>query len=142
MVLASVVNGMPLVYSGQEAGLNRSLKFFDKDSIDWKTHPFAEMYKKLFALKHDNQALWNGENGGQMVRIFNDQPAKVISFSREKNGQKVIPVINFSNTSITVKLQSKYHTGTYRELFSGGNYELKAEDTMNLPAWGYKVLVK
>lgn len=142
MVLASVVNGMPLVYSGQEAGLNRSLKFFDKDSIDWKTHPFAEMYKKLFALKHDNQALWNGENGGQMVRIFNDQPAKVISFSREKNGQKVIPVINFSNTAITVKLQSKYHTGTYRELFSGGNYELKAEDTMNLPAWGYKVLVK
>ncbi len=142
MVLASVVNGMPLVYSGQEAGLDRSLKFFEKDSIEWKPHPFADLYKKLFALKHDNQALWNGENGGQMGRIFNDQQEKVISFSREKNSQKVIPVINFSNTTITVKLRSKYHTGIYRELFTGVEYELKGEDTMSLPAWGYKVLVK
>ncbi len=142
MVLASVVNGMPLVYSGQEAGLDRSLKFFEKDSIEWKPHPFADLYKKLFALKHDNQALWNGESGGRMVRIFNDQPAKVISFSREKNGQIVIPVINFSNTAITVKLQLKYHAGVYKELFTGSNYELKIEDTMNLPAWGYTVLVK
>jgi glycosidase len=142
IVLASVVNGMPLVYSGQEAGLNRSLKFFDKDSIDWKPHPFAELYKKLFALKHDNPALWNGENGGQMVRIFNDQQEKVISFSREKNGRKVILVINLGKSPITVTLQTKYHAGSYRELFSGSNYDMKVEDTMSLPAWGYKVLVR
>lgn len=142
MVLASVVNGMPLVYSGQEAGLNRSLKFFDKDTIGWKAHPFAEMYKKLFALKHHNQALWNGESGGQMVRIFNDQPGRVISFSREKNGQKVIPVINFSAAPVRVKLQSKFHSGLYKELFTGSSYEFKGDDEISLPAWGYKVLVK
>ena len=85
-----MVNGMPLVYSGQEAGLNRSLAFFDKDVIQWKDHPFSEIYKKLFALKHKNQALWNGERGGEMIRIFNNQPDRVISFSREKNGDKVI----------------------------------------------------
>ncbi|MEZ4908436.1 MAG: alpha-amylase family glycosyl hydrolase [Saprospiraceae bacterium] len=33
-VLAFTWQGMPLVYSGQEAGLNKRLSFFDKDEID------------------------------------------------------------------------------------------------------------
>ena len=70
MVLCSTIDGMPLIYSGQEAGLARSLAFFEKDLIEWKKHPYAEMYKKLFALKHQNHALWNGEKGGEMVRIY------------------------------------------------------------------------
>jgi hypothetical protein len=77
-----------------------------------------------------------------MVRIFNDQQEKVISFSREKNGRKVIIVINLGKSHITVTLQTKYHAGSYRELFSGSNYDMKVEDTMSLPAWGYKVLVR
>jgi glycosidase len=79
MVFCSVVNGMPLVYSGQEAGLDRSLKFFDKDSIVWsqtpagKPRPFYDLYKKLFELKHKNQSLWNGAWGGEMIRIYSDK---------------------------------------------------------------------
>jgi glycosidase len=142
MVLASVVNGMPLVYSGQEAGLNRSLAFFDKDSIQWMVHPFADMYQKLFALKHRNQALWNGDYGGKMVRIFNNQPDKIISFSRGKKDDKVIPIINFSNAVVTVKLQTKYQTGKYIELFTDSIYELKGDDELTLQPWGYLVLVK
>ena len=94
MILACTVNGMPLVYSGQQAGLDRSLKFFDKDEIQWKRHRFTEIYTKLFLLKHQNKALWNGQHGGEMIRIFNDKPEQVISFSREKEGQRVIPIIN------------------------------------------------
>ena len=142
MVFCSVVNGMPLVYSGQEAGLNKSLKFFDKDSIEWKQHPFYDLYKKLFALKHTNQALWNGEWGGQMLRITNDKMDKVISFSREKNGNRVIPIINFSDQSVSVKLNSTYYTGTYTEYFTGKQYELKGDDIITVPARGYLVFVK
>jgi cyclomaltodextrinase / maltogenic alpha-amylase / neopullulanase len=142
MVMASVVNGMPLVYSGQEAGLNKSLKFFDKDLIEWKDNPNEAIYKKLFALKHANQALWNGEWGGEMVRIYNDKMDKVISFVREKNGDRVLPVINFSNKPVTVKLQSKYYTGTYTELFSNKEFTLKGEDIVTLNAWGYLVLTR
>ncbi len=142
MVLAGTVNGMPLVYSGQEAGLDRSLAFFEKDTIAWKQHPFFDIYKKLFELKHKNQALWNGAWGGEMIRIFNDKPTQVISFSREKNGDQVIPIFNFSNAPVTVKLNSKYQKGTYNELFTGNKFELKGDDIINLPAWGYLVLVK
>ncbi|MFT3912199.1 MAG: alpha-amylase family glycosyl hydrolase [Ferruginibacter sp.] len=142
MVLAAVVNGMPLVYSGQEAGLDRSLAFFDKDTITWKQHPFFDLYKKLFALKHKNQALWNGAAGGEMIRIFNDKPEQVISFSREKNGDKVIPVINFSDKPVIVKLNSKYQLGKYSDLFTGAIYELNGNDQISLQPWGSIVLIK
>lgn len=65
MVLMTMMDGMPLVYNGQEAGLNRSLQFFEKDPIEWKKHENEVIYTKLFALKHQNQALWNGKWGGR-----------------------------------------------------------------------------
>jgi 1,4-alpha-glucan branching enzyme len=142
MVLCSVVNGMPLVYSGQEAGLDRSLKFFDKDLIEWKTHPYYDLYKALFTLKHNNHALWNGSNGGEMIRIFNDKPEQVISFSRAKNGDQVVPVINYSDKPVTVKLNSKYQKGTYTELFTGKEIALKGDDVFTLAPWKYLVFVK
>jgi 1,4-alpha-glucan branching enzyme len=142
MVMASVVNGMPLVYSGQEAGLNRSLRFFDKDPIHWQPHPNADIYKKLFALKHENEALWNGEWGGEMVRIYNDKMDQVISFVREKNGDVVLPIINFSGKPVTVKLESKYYTGEYGELFSNKGHTLKGDDTFSLKPWDYIILTQ
>lgn len=142
MVLACTVNGMPLVYSGQEAGLDRSLKFFDKDVIEWKAHPFTEIYTKLFELKHKNQALWNGKSGGEMIRIFNDKQDQVISFSRAMNNDKIIDIINYSDKPVIVKLNSKYQKGDYNELFSNEKITLKGDDVFELKPWHYLVLVK
>jgi glycosidase len=142
MVFCGTVNGMPLVYSGQEAGLNRSLKFFDKDLIEWETHENADLFQKLFQLKHQNQALWNGNWGGEMVRVYNDKMEQVISFAREKNGDKVLSILNFSDAPVKVTLRSEYHQGKYTELFTGDPFVLSGGDTFELSAWGYMVLVK
>lgn len=139
MVLSTVVNGMPLVYSGQEAGLDRPLKFFEKDTIVWKNHPFAGIYTKLFDLKHRNKALWNGQWGGTMVRVYNDQQDKVVSFYREKEGNKVLAAFNFSDKPVAVTLKTKHETGTYADLFTGKQVEIKGEDLLQLKPWGYAV---
>ncbi|MEO5998492.1 MAG: alpha-amylase family glycosyl hydrolase [Chitinophagaceae bacterium] len=142
MIMAGTVNGMPLVYNGQEAGLNHSLKFFDKDLIEWKQHDFFKIYKTLFEMKHKNQALWNGAWGGEMVQIFNDKPTQVISFSREKNNNKVISIINFSDKNVTVTLHSKHQGGVYKNLFTETVYTLKDDEEVTLAPWCYLVLVK
>jgi cyclomaltodextrinase / maltogenic alpha-amylase / neopullulanase len=143
MVLCSTVNGMPLVYSGQEAGLNRSLAFFEKDQIEWKDHKFASMYEKLFNLKHKNQALWNGKWGGEMERVHNDNMNNVLSFYREKNGDAVLTIINFSDKESTVNLDTKYFKNRYSELFSGKEFIISQEKTnLQLKPWDYLVLVK
>lgn len=142
IVLTGTINGMPLVYGGQEAGLNRSLKFFDKDLIDWSKMPYEGLFKKLFDLKHRNQALWNGKEGGVMVRIYSDKMEQVISFSRTKDKNRVIPIINYSDKPVTVKLNSKYLKGDYTEVFSGKKTTLKGDDVFTLQPWEYMVLEK
>lgn len=143
MVFCSTVNGMPLVYSGQEAGLDRSLAFFEKDPMVWKEHRFAGIYEALFKLKHSNQALWNGHWGGEMERVHNDNMNNVLSFYREKNGDAVMTVINFSGQDAKVNLDTKYLKNKYRELFSGVPYMMSGNQTpMTLKPWEYRVLVK
>jgi len=142
MVLCTIINGMPLVYSGQEAGLNKSLKFFDKDTIEWRSHPFYDLYKKLFELKHTNHALWNGGAGGVMNRINNDNKDKILSFWREKDGQRVIGLFNFTDQPATAIMDTQDISGTYTDYFSRISISYKGKDTMTLPAWGYQVLIK
>ena len=142
MVFCGVVNGMPLVYSGQEAALDRSLNFFDKDLIDFSNLKYENLYKTLFDLKHKNQALWNGKYGGEMIRVVNDKQDKIISFYRESNGDAVLPIFNFSNEEVTVKLDTKYLQGNYTELFSKEKTALKDSYTLQLKPWEYKIWVK
>ncbi|HOY95166.1 MAG TPA: alpha-amylase family glycosyl hydrolase [Catalimonadaceae bacterium] len=140
VVLTATMDGMPMMYSGQEAGLNRSLRFFDKDTIVWKKHEIGELYQKLFQLKHKNQGLWNGKWGGEMERIKSDKMDHVIAFSREKNGDEVIVVVNLGKEPVTVTMESESNKGTYREIFSGKETVLKGKDQMELEPWGYRVM--
>lgn len=39
-VLTFIIPDMPLLYCGQEAGLDKRLSFFEKDNIKWKQHNF------------------------------------------------------------------------------------------------------
>jgi len=62
-VLYFTLPGIPLVYSGQEAGNYRRLSFFEKDLIDWKDDKMFALYQKLIQLRKDHQALWSGGEG-------------------------------------------------------------------------------
>ncbi len=139
MAATVVVSGMPLVYSGQEAGLDRSLAFFEKDLIEWKEHKNAQIYKKLFELKHKNLALRNGDAGGEMIKINNNSPQEILTFAREKDGDRVLPVLNFSDKSIKVKLEPRYFSGEYDELFSGKKTRIDSLTEISIPAWGYLI---
>ncbi len=141
MVLTSIVNGMPLIYSGQEAGLDQSLSFFDKDLIAWKEHPNFEIYKKLFELKKQNQALWNGKWGGQMIRIRNSKEDHVISFVREMNGDRVLSILNFATETVNLSIDAEEYAGTYVELFSKKEHIIKDSKTFIIQPRGYLVLV-
>lgn len=140
IVFNVIMDGIPLVYSGQEAGLNRSLEFFEKDPIEWKNHEFSKLYTKLFKLKHKNQALWNGQYGGEMVRIMNDKMDQVISFVREKNGDKVLSIINLSKDHLIVQFDTSFDQGIYINLFTGKKRNVDSTMIVTLDAWQYTIL--
>ena len=126
----------PLIYTGQEIGLDRRLAFFEKDPItDWSDNAHTEFFKKLVALKHAHPALDAGERGGAYVEIA--EPDGVLAFSREKDGDKVIVVVNFNKEDAAVTLNLD---GAYTELFTDGDTE--GEVSLSVRPAGYLVLVK
>lgn len=139
--LSFTVPGMPLIYTGQEAGLNKRLQFFEKDSIDWSNLEMQEFYKKLIRLKKDHPALWNGEAGGEWVSVTTNLPEKVLAFSREKDNSQVLAVFNMTNQPVEVSLEPE-KKGNYKEYFSGETIKIKKGSTVSLDKWGYKVFTK
>jgi len=139
-VFTAMMDGIPLVYSGQEAGLDRSLAFFEKDAISWDLHESEALYTTLFTLKHQNQALWNGDRGGEMVRIMNDRMDQVISFVREKNGDKVLTFVNLSKELIIVQFDTSFDTGNYINLFTGKEQSVSGTMILTMNPWDYVIL--
>ena len=137
-VLAATMPGMLLVYSGQEVGLNRRLRFFDKDTINWLDDKnFTPFYKTLIELKKENPALFNGSYGGSYRKVDTGND-NVYSFVREKDGNKVLIIINASNKPQEYKFTSD--TGKYKNAF-GGSKKIKDKKKMELISWEYLVLV-
>lgn len=142
-VLCGTLEGMPLMYNGQEAGLDRRLAFFEKDPIDWSIMSKKAFYTTLFKLKHDNEALWNGVYGGPYKRLKTSNNQDIFAFVREKNGNQVFAVFNLSNKvqRVTINGGGKT-THPYTEAFTGKSEDFGAKVTLNLGSWDYRVYVK
>jgi 1,4-alpha-glucan branching enzyme len=80
--LTTIVPGMPLVYTGQEAGMEKRLEFFERDPVEWGDYKMAEFYQTMLAFKSATPALRNGEEGGTWHRIKTDNDDKVFVISR------------------------------------------------------------
>jgi glycosidase len=118
-VLAATFDGMPLVYTGQESVLEKQLKFFERDVIDWKEYSYAEFYKTLFDLKHRNQALWNAEHGGALVKIPTGKDEHIYVFTRKKGEDQVVVIINLSSEKQSGSLGGNGYAGEYMNVFEG-----------------------
>lgn len=135
-VLTYTVPGMPLIYTGQETGMNRSLEFFEKDTPpDWTKNEWFAFYKKLNGLKHSQKALRAGLEGGEMVRYFTESPDAYV-FSRTKENSTVLVFLNLSAESVELKYKDGAPQGKYKEIFTN-------EETLplSMQPWEYKVFV-
>jgi glycosidase len=142
IALSVISEGMPLIYNSQEAGEGKRLPFFEKDSIDWQEHPIGALYKKLFALKKKNTALWNAHWGARMMQVPNSAPLKVFSFVRQNEKDKVFAVFNFSAEPQTVKFHENLYHGKYTDYMRSQPAELSATTQFELQPWEYRIFVK
>lgn len=139
-VLACTFDGMPLVYSGQEEPLRKRLEFFKKDNIGFKDYEYTDFYRSLLTLKKKNKALWNGKFGGEPQRISTNADEQVYAYKREKDGDKVLVILNLSKKPVDVTLNSAGFEGDYMDLFANSTLMVGKEMNMKLKAWDYLVL--
>ena len=135
--LSYVMPGMPLIYSGNEYGLNHSLKFFEKDSIPKTKGKDWELRAKLGKLKTENPALNGGKNKAKYTRIKTDDDANILAFVREKNGKKVVYIANFSSKPVNSKVVI---TGEFTNYIMGKPMSLKDNEVITLQPFQYFIL--
>lgn len=135
-VLAMTLDGIPLIYNGQEEPLTKRLKFFDKDNIEFKHYALGDFYKKLCHLKLNEEALWNEPYGARSVRIADS--ADVYAFKREKGSSKVVVIMNLSSSQHDVFI--KENLSDMYNVFTGEIMSFNVSSPILLGPWSYIVL--
>ncbi len=142
-VLTFTLPGMPLIYTGQEAGLNKRLEFFEKDPVEWKDHSFFGLYKNLNTLRKNNMALWSGTTGGTFDIVPNNKNSDVLTFVRKNGNNQIFAVFNLSDKRTEVELLSPVADGDYKEFFTHKPFEVAAmAKSIKLKPWEYRVYIK
>ena len=97
-VLMYTLPGMPLIYTGQEVGMNRAFEFFEKDEApDWNSgKDVTAFYRKLNDLKHSRKELAAGSKEGAKLERIATTSDDVIAFRRGN----VITVANLGKTAV------------------------------------------
>ena len=133
-VLSYTLRGMPLIYSGQEAGLKHRLSFFAKDSIDWDAPEAAEyfaFYQMLNALKERAELATNSP----ISFPAEYQSTNTVTIDRGVN-QSLRVVVNFGPDNLPH--EDSKPTNGYR-IIKAGNYDYT---TGVLDKYGYLILEK
>jgi alpha-amylase len=139
---ATVQNSLPLLYTGQEVSMNKRLRFFEKDTVDWSGPSLAPFYTRMFELKETQPALWNGPWGAPHVRLRTEGGDRVYAYTRTKGANTVLVAVNFGDAPARVSYQGLAAPGAYTDWFSRTPVSLAAAGSLDVPAHGYRVLVR
>ncbi|PKD44772.1 alpha-amylase family glycosyl hydrolase [Rhodohalobacter barkolensis] len=138
-VLSATVWGMPLVYNGQESGLDKQLEFFEKDQIDWNDYKYEDFYRTLLHLNRDNPALFNGNAGGDYLKVSTNSDDSIFAYKRIAGDDQVFVILNFSDSIQNFTFDSG-DQGEWTDVFDGTDVSVPAE--MELDANSYMLLAK
>ena len=83
--------------TGQEVSMQKRLRFFEKDTVDWSGPSLADVYRTVFDLKHRQAALGNGAAGGAQTALRTDGGDRVYAFTHTKGPNTVLVVVNFAD---------------------------------------------
>jgi len=137
-VLSMTMDGIPLIYNGQEAGLDKRLEFFEKDPIDWKSSPWFGFYETLIDLKASHPALAPNQ---PMIRIASDTNDKVYAFMRTADDEAAVVVVtNLTAQNLTATIGHAALAGEWTDVFTGETITLEATTELSLDSWAYRVL--
>ena len=124
--------GIPLIYNGQEYGLNKRLEFFEKDFITKKQTDFYEFYSNLNSLKKENNLL--DIDSEIKFEIIETNNKNLICYKRTKNNDSMYFVANLSEESQEINTE---FSETLKSLNSDKMISLKKH---SLDPWEYHFL--
>ena len=142
ILAATSQESMLLIYTGQEASMSKRLRFFEKDTVDWRGSSLMRFYRSVVDLRHANAALRSGAAGGEQAKLHTDGGSRVYAFTRTRGGNTVLVAVNFGDAPARVSYKGLSRPGPYTDWFSKTRLNLAALGALEIPAHGYRVIVR
>jgi glycosidase len=127
-VLSYSLRGMPLIYSGQEIGLDHRLSFFEKDSINWNRsngNDYFNFYKGLNELKQQKAFSVNSPITCEII------------------GENLVQIIRGDKSKYQILINLNSNNSMAQKIVIPENYELLMQNGINenyeLEQWGYVI---
>lgn len=137
-VFTFLQNGLPLLYNGQEIGLNRRLEFFVRDPIVWTANePLTAFYRTLIQLRRTHPAMRTGVPTRRLATTHNHS---VYAMLREAGGQRVVAFLNLTARDVKADAYDPALAGKWRDVFTGDVVTFDAGVPLTLRSWKYRVL--
>jgi glycosidase len=131
-VITMYMGGVPLLYNGQEVGLDVNLPFFSNYPIDWSLNPgMAAEYRRLIQLYKSSDALKKGQ-----LATFPDP--NIVAYQRTRDSETVVVVVNVKNEVKDWPVPAALQNSSWKNALTGEAKTLQASET--LPPYGYFIL--
>ena len=137
--LTFTMQGMPLIYSGQEYDMQKRLRFFEKDTIPHKKNKFWPILSKLGLLKNEHIALDGSKTAANYAEIENSEENAIFSFQRAQGEDKVIFIGNLTDqeSSFSIDLEGKFVDYMNSEKV----FVIEENQKFQFSPWEYKILI-
>lgn len=123
------IPGAPLVYTGDEIGLDHKIAFMEKDTVDWESsdYSYRELLARLGEIRSGNPALYCGNYGGG-INYYETDNKNIFAFYRQNGDNCIKCIYNLSKREQTIDV-SAIIDGTETVLLHGqGGEEPRMED--------------
>lgn len=134
-VVAALMKGIPMVYSGQEVGTPFRIPFpFTTTKINWSLNPdVTAEYKRILAFRNSSAAI-----RGEQLQAYSSED--VCAFTKEKDSEKVLVMANVRNRVVDYILPAALDNSTWTNGINGGTVTLTTKVT--LQPYAYMILKK
>lgn len=131
--LTFLMDGMPLIYNGQEAQLTGTPA---DTPLNWEIdEDINRLFLGLIQLKDYNRALWNGKHGSPLEVIADSDD--VFAMERELDGQTVVLIVNCTNQPAQVTFNKSLRVVS--DLFTSEDLIINEGKTLSLQPWEFRV---
>ena len=142
-VLSFTIYDMPLIYNGQEIGMNKSMNFAEPSMVEWDptNKVYVNLYQKLTRLKRTQPALEDGTNRGAL-KIYSTNDENLFAYSRMRGDNEVLVLLNFAQVPKRLRFTQNVPAGKFKDYLNGGDKEFSITDGISLHENGYAIFVK
>ena len=141
-VFSTTWHGISLIYTGQELPVQRRLKFFDKDTIEWKEPiELHHFYKTLLHLRKTNPAISAGVKS-LPVLLNGAADLNVLAYYRRFEDRTIMVFLNMGSAPVQYYFSTDGLVGNYRNVFGGEDVFLNEGGYIELGAADFVIIEK